>query len=57
LFDYLAKKAIEFGLVLEEINFKHSCFDHRNNWDTYYVLTKFENEDNFVVSGMSNGTF
>jgi len=43
-----------FGEV-EQVKFKHSCFDNRVGWDTYYVLCRHKGQSNFEVFGMSNG--
>lgn len=45
----------EFSEEVEEIKVKHVGLDHRNGWDTYYVLFRLKGEDIFYVGGMSDG--
>lgn len=40
--------------TIEEIKFQYLGYDSRIDWNTYYVLQRFENETEFNVAGMSN---
>ena len=51
--DYLNKIYNPY-LKVEDIKFKYAYYDPRNDWETYYVLVKFFEEENYIVSGMSD---
>lgn len=38
-----------------EIKFEYVALDVRTEWNTYYVMQRFEGEDRFYVAGMSDG--
>lgn len=41
--------------AIAEIKFDYIGNDHRIDWDTYYVLQRFEGQNEFTVAGMSDG--
>ena len=47
----------QFGVEVEEIKFEHCGYDHRINWDTYYVLARLNGSAEFRINGMSDGVF
>lgn len=55
--DHLNKIYEPFGKHVEDIKFEHIGFDRRTGWNTYYVLQRFKDENEFIVSGMSDGCF
>lgn len=43
-----------FNRKIETIKFEYIGFDYRIAWNSYYVLQKFKNADNFTVAGISD---
>lgn len=51
---HLDKIWAKTGHKITEVKFEYMCFDSRTDWKTYYVLQRFEGENDFVVAGMSD---
>lgn len=45
----------DYGKKVVEIKFKHLGYDSRIDWNTYYVLQRYDGEKSFTVAGMSDG--
>ena len=55
IINHLNKFYKQFGKEVCEIKFVYSTYDDRIKWDTYYVLQKLKESDEFTIAGMSNG--